>query len=140
MTNVLEMLAHGCAGCGRAFKSSERVCSIYRAQDITSFEQQVELGIIGAGVRNHWVHLYCSDPTLKDHSLKPDIHHCIECRTSLDKKDMVMPVFQVTDPRAVNPLDPTDVGLALAERVYFVHGSCRNKALDKDKDNPLTRG
>jgi len=136
----LETLAHGCAACSHPFKVAHRICSLYKADEIRSFSVQVELGIAGAGVRNFWVHLLCKNPTLEGYLLKPDIHICVECQNKFERDDMLIPVFQVTDPRAVNPLDPTDVGLSLGERVYFVHGSCRNKTLTKDSANVLHRG
>lgn len=134
-----EALAHGCAACGCSFQDRHRIVSVYRTSDVTSFYTQVELGIIGSQVRNFWKHLSCDDPTLRhsDWHMNPDLNHCIRCNKALSQKDMVSPVFQVTDPNAVNPDDTSDVGIALAERVYFVHADCRNIALNKSATNIL---
>jgi len=140
VTISIETLSHGCVDCGQPFQIADRICSIYRAGEVRSFETQIELGVIGGGVRNYWIHLYCHNHKLKEHGLKPDIHHCVECRKGLAKDDLVIPIFQVTNPRAINPLDPTDVGISLAERVYFIHGNCRNIAMNKQSTNPLHRG
>lgn len=135
----LEALAHGCATCSTAFNNRHRIVAVYQSGQVTSFYAQVELGIIGSQVRNYWTHVDCSDPTLKDTRwhMHPDITHCIRCNQSLSKKDMVIPVFQVTDPHAINPADPTDVGISLAERVYFVHADCKNQGLNKKNTNIL---
>lgn len=140
--NLLEALAHGCANCGRRFDNRHRIKPAYRVNEITSFYNQVALGIIGAQARNFWVHLDCEDPTVKDTKWKmnPDINHCIACGEGLATKDIVTPVFQVIDPRAVNPNDLTDIGIALNDRIYFVHADCANRELNKRGSNLLVTG
>ena len=136
---LVEALTHGCADCGKPFEDRHRVKAAYVTKSITSFYNQIELGIIGASVRNYWVHLDCEDPALwsNEWNMNPDIQHCVKCGEGLSSKDMVVPVFQIVDPRAVNPNDPTDVGVALGDRVYFVHADCRNRELNKRSTNLL---
>jgi hypothetical protein len=50
---------------------------------------------------------------------------------------VIQPVFQVINPREQNPLDPTDVGIALNERVYFLHADCSNPGLNRHSSNIL---
>jgi hypothetical protein len=134
----IEALSQGCARCGKTFADGHRLVAAYFVKDVRSFENQVELGIIGASVRNLWVHVDCDDPELsRDWIMTPNIHHCIKCKTFLKKEDVVSPVFGIDNPRAVNPSDPTDVGLSLRERVYFMHVDCRNTSLNKDSSNIL---
>jgi len=134
----IEALAHGCASCGKPLLSGTRVLAAYHVSEISSFAEQVELGIIGAAARNFWVHLWCGDPKLmKGWHMHPDIHHCIRCNEPLHKKDAVVPVFQVVDPAAFNPDDAADKGIALGDRVYFVHADCKNSRLDGHGDSIL---
>jgi len=122
----IEALAHGCAKCAKPFILNSRVRSAYLVRDIHSFEHQVELGIAGRGVRNLWLHVDCADPTLitKQWNMKPTIQHCIRCSRELKRDELVVPVFSIDDANAVNPADPTDRGLALRERVFFMHADC----------------
>jgi len=136
----IHALGGGCAACSKPFVLNHRVRTAYCAGDIRSFETQVELGIIGRGVRNIWVHVECSDPALlKDYNMTPDIHHCIKCHAFLKKEEIVSPVFSIDDANAMNPNDPTDRGLALRERVYFVHADCRNPLLRGQASNILIK-
>lgn len=138
----IDALAEGCADCGKPFEDAHRIRAAYAAKDIRSFERQVELGIIGANVRNFWVHVDCTDLKLTDEhwNMNPDIHHCIKCGKSLESDAIIVPVFQVIDPKAVNPDDPTDTGVALGERVYFIHADCKNTKLNKRNTNILFTG
>jgi hypothetical protein len=122
----IEALAHGCAKCAKPFVLNSRIRSAYLVRDIHSFEQQIELGIAGRGVRNLWLHVECADPTLlaKQWDMKPTIHHCIRCSRDLKREDLVVPVFSVDDPCVINPSDPSDKGLTLRERVFFMHADC----------------
>lgn len=61
--------------------------------------------------------------------MRPDIQYCIRCRKHLGTTDIVQPVFGVENANAVNPADPTDRGLSLGERIYFVHVECTNPKL-----------
>jgi hypothetical protein len=136
----IKALGNGCAACGRPFVLNTRVRTAYHQQDIKSFETQIELGIIGAGVRNIWLHVDCEDTQLlKGWNMAPDIHHCIRCHAKLRKEEIVSPVFSIDDADAVNPADPTDRGLALRERVYFVHADCRNTMLRNNSSNILIK-
>lgn len=72
--------------------------------------------------------------------MNPDMHNCIRCKKKLGEKDMVQPVFQIIDSKAINPLDPTDIGIALNERVYFVHCDCTNSKLDAHSSNIIFGG
>ena len=125
----IEALTHRCASCGDKMRDSDLVTSAYFKSDIRHFGRQVELGIIGADVRALWVHLNCQKRDYASWNMTPDIHNCIRCKKLLENKDIIQPVFQVVDNRAVNPQDPTDVGVALNERIYFVHCDCQNPSL-----------
>lgn len=137
----IEALGHGCAVCSKPFVLNHRIRTAYRTQDIRSFEFQAELGIIGAGVRNIWMHVDCSDPKLLRNTwgMAPDIHHCIKCKNGLKKDELISPVFSIDDANAINPSDPTDRGLALRERVYFIHADCRNPSLTGSQSNILIK-
>jgi hypothetical protein len=104
---------------------------LYKHGELGTFAAQVELGIAGNNVRNYWAHLYCTNPTLTGYNVQPSIHTCIECRTALTKNDLILPVFQVLNPKAINPRDVTDFGVELSDRIYFVHFNCRNKKLQQ---------
>lgn len=133
----IEALSQGCARCGKTFHDGHRLTAAYFTKDVRSFERQVELGIIGARIRNIWCHVSCEDPTLATNAwnMTPDIHHCIKCKSFLQKEDIVVPVFGIDNPRAVNPNDPTDIGISLRERIYFVHVDCKNKTLTGESSN-----
>lgn len=131
----IEALAHGCAKCAGVFKTTHLVTAAYFHSSVKTFEAQVEIGLIGQNVRNLWLHFDCDKPTYASWNMTPDIHICIRCKKRFAKDDVVQPVFQIIDPRAVNPSDPTDVGLALNERVYFVHAECKNAGMNKKSSN-----
>ena len=134
----IEALSKGCASCGKSFADGHRLYATYFVKDVRSFERQIELGIIGARIRNLWVHVDCEDPLLKDGwTMTPDIHHCIRCRSLLRKEEVVVPVFGIDNPRAVNPDDPQDIGISLRERVYFIHADCKNTTLTHNSTNIL---
>jgi len=133
-------LGGGCASCSKPFVLNHRVRTAYCAGDLRSFENQMELGILGSGVRHVWMHVECSDPALlKEYNMSPDIHHCIKCHSRLRKEEIVSPVFSIDDANMVNPADPTDRGLALRDRVYFVHADCRNTTLNNQSSNILIK-
>lgn len=140
MSQLIEALAHSCANCGKTLCATDRIHAAYTLDSVRSFARQVELGIIGEDVRNAWAHLVCSNPTLKGYNVQPDLHACIDCKRRFGANDLVVPVYQVLNPRAVNPSDPTDVGITLSERVYLVHHNCRNIRLDQNSSNILHNG
>ena len=134
----IDALSQGCARCGKTFADGHRLLAGYFVKDVRSFEKQIELGIIGANVRNLWIHLDCDDPHLsRGWEMTPDIQHCIKCKAFLKKEDVVSPVFCIDNPRAMNPEDPTDMGITLRERVYFVHTDCTNPGLNRGASNIL---
>jgi len=133
----IEALTHRCAACDTELVSQHLVLAVYWHKQLRAFERQVELGLLGAGVRNVWSHFSCEKPLITSWVMNPDMHNCIRCKKILGKEDLVQPVFQITDNKAVNPLDPTDVGIALNERVYFTHCNCANPKLDKQSSNIL---
>jgi hypothetical protein len=136
----IEALSQGCARCSKTFADGHRLIAGYFVKDVRSFEMQVELGIIGAQIRNLWIHVDCDDPFLqKGWNMTPDIHHCIKCKKFLQKEEVVAPVFGIDNPRAVNPSDPQDIGISLRERVYFVHVDCSNPTLTHNASNILIR-
>ena len=134
---LVEGLAHNCARCGTSLRPQHLVMSAYWQHAIRSFGDQVEIGLIGANVRNMWIHFSCDKPLITDWQMNPDIHACIRCKKRFEEKHLIQPVFQVLDPSAQNPHDPTDVGISLNERVYFVHCDCVNPALSAQSSNIL---
>jgi len=129
----IEALTHGCARCSKPLTLNHRVLAAYFVSELRGFSHQVELGIIGAGARNFWTHVECDNPKLDKGSwyMHPDIHHCIRCGKTLTTKDVVNPVFRVDDPNMVNPSDPGDRGVALGDRIFFMHADCKSPALVK---------
>jgi hypothetical protein len=135
---AIDALSEGCAKCGGKFANRHLCCASYTVNALKSFEFQIELGIIGAGVRNFWVHTDCDKKTMEEwNNMTPDIHICVKCKKQLQRQDVVQPVFQVTNPREQNPLDPEDVGIALNDRVYFLHSDCANPGLNRHAGNIL---
>jgi len=136
----IEALAQGCVSCSKPLKHGHRVLTAYHLSELRSFAQQVELGLLGAGARNFWTHVECENPDLEKGTwaMHPDIHHCVRCGDSLSKKDVVNPVFRVEDPNMVNPSDPADRGVALGDRIYFMHADCKNPALTKGSSILIT--
>jgi len=135
--NKIIALTHRCAGCGKTLGDGHIITSAYFKSEISRFDCQVEFGIVGANVRALWLHLDCQKPSRSDWRMHPDLQTCLRCHKSIEKRDLVQPVFQVTDPRAVNPGDTTDVGVALNERIYFVHADCTNPGLNKKSTHIL---
>ena len=134
----IEKLNAACLLCGNPLKDRHRVTSAYVVSDLRSFETQIELGIIGANVRNFWKHVDCFNHDLgKNYHMQPDINHCIKCNAKLDSKDIVIPVFQVVATGVCNPHDSTDIGISLGERVYLLHADCNNTACARDSRNIL---
>lgn len=136
-TRQIEALAHGCAVCGKSFQDGTFVCNAYAKKDLRSFEKQIELGIIGQGVRSLWIHTSCKHPDIRSWNVVPDIHTCVRCKKAFSSKDVIQPVFQIVNPRAQNPSDPTDVGIELGDRVYFMHADCENTQLNRTSGNIL---
>jgi len=139
MDRQIEALHHGCADCGKQFQDRDRIITLYRTSSILQcmglFKDPIEIGIAGGEARNSWVHYNCQDRALGSVSLIPEIRMCLVCKAKFSKDDMVIPVFQIIGNDVVNPSDPTDVGIALGERVYFAHHDCRNQRLDKKRFN-----
>ena len=125
----IEALTHGCAKCGKPFADTHFVSAAYFQKTVRSFAKQIEIGIAGQGVRNVWVHLDCADPSVKEWKVTPNIHKCIRCKKEFSREDLIQPAFQIVKPRAVNPHDPTDVGIELGDRVYFIHADCGDAKL-----------
>jgi hypothetical protein len=122
-------LTHQCAACQKSLLTQHLVVASYWADVVRDFALQIDIGIIGAGVRNVWIHFDCAKPLITSWAMTPDIHSCIRCRKNIDRHDLIQPVFQVIDAKAVNPNDYTDVGIALNDRVYFMHSDCKNTTL-----------
>ncbi len=58
--------------------------------------------------------------------MKPSIHYCICCQLPLGPRHFVHPVYQVVNPMAVDPNDPSDLGVAFGERIHFAHIDCKD--------------
>lgn len=138
-TERIIALSHRCAACDHLLRDGDVVVSGYFQKDIRITHTHIELGIIGADVRTLWFHLDCHKKRKDEWRMYPELQICIRCGKNLEAKDIVQPAFQVTNPRAINPSDPTDVGIALNERIYLVHYDCRNTSLDKNASNILLK-
>ncbi len=134
---LVKAIAHRCAACSSHFAPQHLVMAAYRHSTVRHFGDQVEIGIIGADVRNLWIHFSCDKPLITSWIMTPDLHNCIRCKKRLEDNHMIQPVFQILDAKMVNPADPTDVGISLNERVYFVHCDCGNPALNAHSSNIL---
>lgn len=126
---LLDAINKRCIVCTQAFGALHRVLGAYRAADLFSARPEVEVGLFVGDCRPLFRHVACDDVTLKAWKMRPDIQYCIRCRDKIHNRDVVQPVFGVQDAQAVNPLDPTDKGLTLGERIYFVHVDCKNRDL-----------
>ena len=124
---LLDAINKRCVVCAQAFGALHRVLGAYRAEELFSSVPEVEVGLFVGGCRPLFRHVACDDPTLKAWQMRPDIQYCIRCREPIQNRDVVQPVFGIQDAHAVNPFDPTDKGLTLGERIYFVHVECKNR-------------
>lgn len=97
----------------------------YQVGALQDAVQLYDLGLLyGNDVRVCWYHVDCADPTLRKIAMRPDVTYCYRCKRPLKRGDAVSPTYQVTDPRATNPHDSTDIGIMLGERIYFAHIAC----------------
>lgn len=128
---LLDAVSRLCVVCSQPLCALHRVVGAYRAEDLFSSAPDVEVGLFVGSGRPLFRHVACEDPTLKNWKMRPDIQYCIRCRKGLATRDVVQPVFGVQDAQAVNPLDPTDKGLTLGERIYFVHVDCKNTDMSR---------
>ena len=124
----LDALTYRCVTCCQALDVRHRVLGSYRMSDLVYARHELEVGYFSHGARPLWRHVDCADPTLKGYNMRPDIQHCVKCRKRLAKDDIIQPVFGIENANAINPADPTDRGLTLGERIYFMHADCANPA------------
>jgi hypothetical protein len=125
----LEAIATRCVTCRQVLDARHRVLGAYRVSDLVYARHEIEVGFFSHGARPLWRHVDCLDTTLARWKMRPDIQYCIRCRKHLHTADIVQPVFGVENANAINPVDPTDRGLTLGERIYFVHVECANAKL-----------
>ena len=125
----LDAVASRCVRCCQVFRDRHRLLGSYRADDLVYARDAHEVGLFGEKVRPYWIHVDCQDPTLYQWNMRPDVTYCIRCRKAVQTHDYVQPVFGVLDGKAVNPADPTDVGVLLSDRIYFIHADCRDSGL-----------
>lgn len=125
----LDLVTRVCISCGHNLKIRDRVMVAYTASSLFSAGPEYDVGLFDGGARPLLRHVDCQDPTLKSWKMKPILHSCIRCRNPLKKNDVVQPVFGIESPRTVNPHDPTDVGLSLSDRIYFIHVDCKRTDL-----------
>lgn len=130
-TNQIVALSRQCARCTALLGSGHVVVATYVRHTLERFSNSLDIGLMGQGVRNIWAHVDCQKPLLKDWNMHPDLHTCLRCKKKIAAHDMIQPVFQVLDSAAINPIDPTDVGITLNDRVYFSHCECHNPTLSK---------
>ena len=131
----IDALAQGCAKCSKRFQDRDLLHAAYWQKDVRSFETQIELGILGYGVRNLWLHVDCQKPSIGSWNVTPDIHACVRCKRAFLATEVILPLFQIVNPKAVNPNDATDVGIELGDRVYFMHADCSNATLNRASSN-----
>jgi len=137
--NLVIALTHSCIKCSEGIDRDHYLLVGYKHVDITPslLISQADLGLSSNSTRPTWTHVDCFLPDLKGWNVNPDIQTCIRCKSKLSPKDIVQPVFRVNNPRAINKFDPTDVGIELGERIYFVHAGCDNPSMDQDTSNIL---
>lgn len=137
---LIEAVSCCCGKCSKPLRQLERIVGSYVCKHLTEMAvdpyKGADVGIIPA-VRPIWIHVDCSNTQLTGWHLNPSIRHCIKCGLAVSKEDVLVPVFRVENERAVNPSDPTDVGIALGERLYFVHADCTNPRLSSINTNLL---
>ena len=126
---LLDAVTKRCIGCHQELAVYHRVLGGYRAGELFSSDPGAEVGLFVGNARPLLQHVSCQDPTLATWKMQPVLHNCIKCRKALQKADAVQPVFGVQDAVALNPHDPTDVGLTLGDRIYFIHVDCKNPGL-----------
>jgi len=124
-TERIIALSHRCAACEHVLQDGDLIVSGYFQKDVRTTQTHAELGIIGANIRTLWFHLNCNKKGRNQWHVYPELQTCFCCGKKFQANDIVQPAFQVTNPRAVNPSDPTDVGIALNERIYLIHYDCR---------------
>lgn len=127
----IDAISSRCVVCCRELGVRHRVLGSYRGSDLVYTRHELEVGLFTGDVRPVWSHVDCADPTLLRWNMRPDVTYCIRCREKLKTADIIQPVFGVEDGQAVNPADPTDRGLLLGERMYFIHVDCRNPSLSQ---------
>lgn len=125
----LDALTYRCVTCCQALDVRHRVLGSYRMSDLVYARHELEVGFFTGETRPVWSHVDCADPSLERWNMRPDIQYCIRCRVGLKKTDIVQPVFGIEQTNVVNPADPTDKGLVLGDRVYFIHADCKRPSL-----------
>lgn len=125
----LDAISSRCIVCCRELGVRHRVLGSYRVSDLVYARHELEVGLFTGNVRPLWMHVDCADPTLYKLHMRPDVTYCIRCRERLRTHDVILPVFGVDQGEAVNPNDPTDRGLMLSERQYFMHADCKNPSM-----------
>lgn len=124
-----------CVKCTKAFADRDRVHPSYVAGELgVDLTGQPEVGLLQIqnamnDARPLFRHVVCEDPSLRETALLPSIHYCIKCRLPLSRKDLVSPVFQVVNPKATSPTDPTDQGVEFGDRIHFAHIDCKDAKL-----------
>lgn len=127
---LLDAVSRLCVTCCKPLQGLHRVVGAFSVEELLSADPEVEVGLFVGNVRPLFQHVSCDDPTLSGWNMRPDLQYCVRCRKGLRRKDIVQPVFGVQETQAVNPMDPTDKGLVLGERIYFMHADCQRPALD----------
>lgn len=128
----IDAVSERCLVCTAPLARRHFVVPTYLAHDLLYAKQHLEVGLLVNGVRPMWHHVDCADPSLKRYNVLPDIHYCLRCRRQISNYEVIQPVFCVDNPRAVNPKDPTDVGMTFGDRIYFRHVDCTNRQLRDD--------
>lgn len=128
-THHIENRMHRCAVCTKPMQDRDRVVPSYVAGEMKHYPPiHSEMGLLTfhADDRPFFVHVNCFDPMLLEVPLLPSIHYCVHCQMPLGPRHFVHPVYQVVNPLAVSPTDPTDRGVAFGERVHFAHIDCKD--------------
>jgi hypothetical protein len=125
----IDAVSERCLVCTKHLADRHRVVPTYDTSSLLYSRQHLEVGLLVNDVRPMWRHVDCADPMLRGYNVLPDIHYCVRCRAPLGKSEIVHPVFQVVDPKAQNPNDPTDVGIAFGDRIHFAHADCKDRQM-----------
>lgn len=133
-THQIDNRMDRCVQCTKRFADRDRIAPSYVTEELgLDAPKQPEVGLLlfnaADQARPFFHHVDCEDPSLRDSPLLPSIHYCIRCRLPLERRDLVHPVFQVVNPTATNPGDPTDKGVEFGERIHFAHIDCKDARL-----------
>lgn len=135
-THHINNRAERCVACTKRFEDRDRVAPCYVVGELRlDAPAQPEVGLLlfheEDPARPFYRHVDCADRSLRRTPMRPSIHYCIRCQLPLGTRDFTFPVFQVINPIARNPSDPSDTGVEFGERIHFAHIDCKDAQLKR---------